>query len=183
MTTITAEDAIKAASSVARDVADGKLDPADLQCQVVAELTELVGTVAGPDDPLWDLQVGIARQVLAAGGIDHLELAEWAAVGRRRENPDAADAVHTVPPTGVMAPTDGPDVSTEADSAAPEPHSPENDAAPADADLELVDMATDPMPPEPKAAESTGCGCRATTPGDRRIVARGRGLPDTGFLG
>ena len=45
MTTMTPEDAIKAAASVARDVADGTLSPADLEAQAVAECRELFGTV------------------------------------------------------------------------------------------------------------------------------------------
>lgn len=84
MTTMTPEDAIRAASSVARDVADGKLSPTDLERQAVAELRELVGTVIGPDDPAWPLQCDIARGVLAVGGIPATELAEWLAVERHR---------------------------------------------------------------------------------------------------
>lgn len=80
MPTITPEDAIKAASSVARDIADGTLHTSHLERQAVAELSALAGTVTGPGDPLWPVQVEIARGVLAAGGIDADELREWAAV-------------------------------------------------------------------------------------------------------
>lgn len=84
MTTMTPEDAIKAASSVARDVADGRLDPADLEATAVAECRALFGTVAGPGDPLWALHLDVARQVLALDGVPADELAEWLAVARQR---------------------------------------------------------------------------------------------------
>lgn len=155
MTTISKQDAINAAASVATDVAEGRLSPVDLERQAVSELTELVGTVAGPGDPLWDLQVGIARQVLAAGGIDPNELAEWTAVGRRRENPDAAEALEAVAPTGVVEPPQAPNVPTEADTASLEPYGGESAVSPAD---------PEPVPTDP-------------SPGDRRVIARGRGLP------
>jgi hypothetical protein len=89
MTTMTKHDAVSAAMAVAEDVASGKLSPADLERQAVAELCELLGTVTGPGDPLWSLQVDVARRVLAAGGVPADELAEWAAVARSREQ--AAD--------------------------------------------------------------------------------------------
>lgn len=88
MTTITPEDAIKAASSVARDIAEGTLHPGQLERQAVAELTARAGQVTGPGDPLWPVQVDIARGVLAARGIPTAELLEWAAVN----GPSEADA-------------------------------------------------------------------------------------------
>jgi len=88
MTTITPEDAIKAASSVARDIAEGTLHPSQLERQAVAELTALAGQITGPGDPLWPVQVDIARGVLAARGIPTAELLEWAAVN----GPSEADA-------------------------------------------------------------------------------------------
>jgi hypothetical protein len=84
MTTMTAEDAIKAASSIARDVADGTLSPVTLEAQLETELRGLVGTVVGEGDPLFALQVEIARGVLAVGGVPTDELAEWLAVARHR---------------------------------------------------------------------------------------------------
>lgn len=86
---ITTDDVIKAATSVARDAAEGRLNPATLEAQLETELRALVGVVAGPADPLFALQVDIARGVLAAGGIPAAELAEWLAVARRRA--DGAD--------------------------------------------------------------------------------------------
>ncbi|WP_156298257.1 flagellar hook-length control protein [Mycobacterium paragordonae] len=83
-TTTTTEDAIKAAASVARDVADGRLTPAALEHQAVVELRQLFATVVGPGDPVWPLQVQIARGVLAVGGVPADELSEWLAVARQR---------------------------------------------------------------------------------------------------
>jgi hypothetical protein len=74
--------AIKAAMSVARDLAEGRLAVSQLDDEVVAVCRSLFTTVAGPDDPLWDTQVEVARGVLAADGIPVDELAEWLAVTR-----------------------------------------------------------------------------------------------------
>ncbi|MGH3581786.1 MAG: flagellar hook-length control protein [Mycobacterium sp.] len=182
MTAPTKRDAIEAAMNIADDVAQGRLDPAQLDAQLEAACRELVGTVAGPDDPLWPLQVQIARGVLAAGGIEAAELSEWAAVGRRRENPDAAGAVAL---TGVVEPAEGADVPTGAESDATVAHSAENGADDGDyapepaalaADVELVD-------PEPAADTDTGCTKCSPAPVTRgpkfngTILARGRGLP------
>ncbi len=71
--------------SVASEVTDGTLDPADLEAAAVAECRRLVGKVIGPDDALWPLQVEVCRGVLAADGIPANELAEWASVARRAE--------------------------------------------------------------------------------------------------
>ncbi|CAN5222846.1 hypothetical protein BH11ACT6_BH11ACT6_05070 [soil metagenome] len=113
MNTMTAEDAIKAASSVARDVADGKLAPADLEAQAVTELRQLFGVVIGPDDPLWETQADVARQAIALGALTADELGEWTAVMRRREAPAVPDADQTAP---------------EPISTLSGPHSPENEA-------------------------------------------------------
>lgn len=175
----TPEDVVKAAASIARDAAEGRLDPAQLDTALAVACREQLGTVAGPDDPLWTLQVGIARGVLAAGGVPTDELLEWAAVQRRRETPDAASDFTAVDGHGGTEPPAGADVVTEADSAALEPHSAENDAVPADADAEAGELAADTAP-APEAA--TGCGCAAHTAerGPRfggTVVARGCGLP------
>jgi hypothetical protein len=77
-------DVVTAAMSIAKDAADGKLSPAALEATAVAELRELVGEVVGPGDPVWPLQVEIARQVLALDGIPADELSEWLAVARQR---------------------------------------------------------------------------------------------------
>jgi hypothetical protein len=44
----TTDDVIKAAAFVARDTAEGRLSPLDLQEQAVAECRALFGAVAGP---------------------------------------------------------------------------------------------------------------------------------------
>lgn len=82
--TTTPDDVIKAAASIARDAAEGRLAPLDLEATAVAECRDLFGTVAGPDDPLWSLHLDVARQVLALDGIPADELAEWLAVARQR---------------------------------------------------------------------------------------------------
>lgn len=84
------QDAIKAAMSLARDVAEGRVAPADLEAQALAECRQLFGRVAGPGDPLWSMHIDVARQVLAVGGgIPANELAEWAAVQAASEGEGA----------------------------------------------------------------------------------------------
>jgi hypothetical protein len=106
------DDAIKAAMSIATDVADGKLAPADLEAVAVAELTELFAEVVGPDNPVWPLQLQVARGILAAGGIPADELSEWAAVQRASEEP--------AKPLSVPEPVDPEEAATEPGSAASE---------------------------------------------------------------
>ena len=77
MSTSTKRDVIDAALGLAEDVSSGQLSPAALEEQLVAEVKALVGDVRGPDDPLFEVQVQIARGVLAAGGLSVDELAEW----------------------------------------------------------------------------------------------------------
>lgn len=79
---------ITAAMAVARDVAEGRLNPADLAAEFEADARSLFGAVVGPDDPLWPLQLDVARQILGLGGVPADELAEWLAVARRRESSD-----------------------------------------------------------------------------------------------
>lgn len=81
------KQAVAAAVSVADDIAGGRLDPDDLERQLVAEARELFGRVEGPDDPLWELHVGVGRQLMAVGcgWITSTELAEWTAVYRQAE--------------------------------------------------------------------------------------------------
>lgn len=90
--TTTKRAAIEAAMSVADDVAAGRLPPADLDQTLATECRALVGNVVGPSDPLWSVQVDIARGVLAAGGIPPGELTEWLAVARRLAESDPAPA-------------------------------------------------------------------------------------------
>ena len=110
----TAEEIIKASASVARDAAEGRLTPSTLDGAVMDECRSLFGTVAGPDDALWELQREVARQVLGLDGIPVTELAEWLAVARQRAGA-ASEAVDLSVSTGA------------ADSSASGPHSPDSE--------------------------------------------------------
>jgi hypothetical protein len=89
MTAMAKRDAVDAALSVAQDAAEGRLDLTALQEQAVAECRTLFGTVSGPGDALWGLQVEVARAVLAQKGIPADELSEWLAVVRQHTQPTA----------------------------------------------------------------------------------------------
>lgn len=139
MTTITPEDAIKAASSIARDVADGRLAPTDLEAQLETELRGLVGAVIGPDDPLFALQVEIARGVLAVGGVPAGELAEWLAVARHR----AGEPVSQPEPDQTLPePVSLPTVALSPESVEPEPITETPEAAP----VATLTVVPDPTP-------------------------------------
>ncbi len=88
-------DTIKAAMSVARDLAEGRLTAAELDAAAAAECRELFGTVAGPVDALWPVHLDVVRQVLALGGVSADELSEWLAVARQREGDTAAVQLDT----------------------------------------------------------------------------------------
>ena len=90
MTMATPDEVIKAAASVARDAAEGRLSPAALQEQAVAECCALFGAVTGPGDALWELQVEVARAVLTQKGIPADELTEWLAVARQQHTQPSA---------------------------------------------------------------------------------------------
>lgn len=107
-----AQDVIRAAASVGRDVAEGRLDPDELDQAVVSECRELFGTVGGDGDPLWTLHRDVARQSIALGALSADELAEWVAVIRRREGVGS----------GAVTATDAPS-SSGVDDAPPEPNS------------------------------------------------------------
>ncbi|BBX15232.1 flagellar hook-length control protein [Mycolicibacterium duvalii] len=139
MTTMTPEDAIKAASSLARDIADGGLSPSDLERQAVAECRELFGTVAGPGDPLWELHRDIACQVLALDGVPSDELAEWLAVARQR----AGEPVAAVVSLPLPKPDEAPVTAPEPETPASEADSPEHGGAPA--------TGADPAPAVPSS--------------------------------
>lgn len=87
-----AEDAVRAAMAIARDIAEGRMDPAELAAVFAAEGREAFGRVAGPGDELWPLHVEVARQVLALGGVPVDELAEWVAVFRAAAGEPAVEA-------------------------------------------------------------------------------------------
>jgi hypothetical protein len=87
---MTAEAIVKAAMSVARDAAEGRLDPADVEQAAATEAAALFATVVGPADPLWATQVAVARRVLALGGVSTDELREWVAVSQPETDPQTA---------------------------------------------------------------------------------------------
>ncbi|WP_016889717.1 hypothetical protein [Mycobacteroides abscessus] len=78
-------EAVRAAMSVAEDITRGKLTPGDMDAQLVTECRRLFGPVTGPGDPLWEMHVGIARQVLGLDGIPVDELAERVDAARRSQ--------------------------------------------------------------------------------------------------
>lgn len=84
MSAITKRDAIDAAMSVAEDVAESRLDPAQINQAVADECRELFGTVVGDGDPLWELHTDVARQAISLGAFSTNELQEWLAVARSR---------------------------------------------------------------------------------------------------
>lgn len=61
--------AVSAAMSVAKDLAEGRLTADQFQSYAVTSCHELLSTVVGPSDALWDVQLGICRGVLAARGL------------------------------------------------------------------------------------------------------------------
>ena len=84
--------AVLAAMDVAEDLAAGRLQPAQLEQAARAEFAALAAVVVGPDDPAWETQLSIARQVLALDGIPVDELAEWLAVTRTAQGIEAEPA-------------------------------------------------------------------------------------------
>lgn len=85
MTAAPPTTAIKAAMSVARDLAEGRLAVSQLDGEVAGLCREMFAHVIGADDPLFELQIEVARGVLAVGGVPANELAEWLAVTRQAE--------------------------------------------------------------------------------------------------
>lgn len=84
--------AFDSAMDLADEIATGKIDPAELERQAVAECRRLFGTVAGPDDPLWSMHCEIFHRVLEIGGaVSADELGEWVAVYRTAEVAQAAE--------------------------------------------------------------------------------------------
>ena len=81
-----AQDIIKVSMGLAKAAADGTLSADVLDAELVAQCRALVGVVTGLADPLFGLQLDIARQVLSLGGLTADELAEWQAVLRARQS-------------------------------------------------------------------------------------------------
>lgn len=113
-------DVVLAAVTLAEDAETGRLNPAELSVELAESCKALFGTVVGGTDPLFGLQIDVARQVLAIGGISADEVAEWAAVLRQRaERTAQAPAAASEP----ARPSTDPG---ERGSSASGPHSPEN---------------------------------------------------------
>lgn len=92
-TKVALKAAVVSALSVAEAIGQGHMSLDALEETTIAECRELFGTVYGPDDPLWLLQLDVVRQVLAHGGMSADELAEWLAVQRTREGRPVVEAV------------------------------------------------------------------------------------------
>jgi hypothetical protein len=82
---LAARDVIRGAMGLADDVAAGRVLPAEIEAHARDAARRVFGRVVGPGDPLWEVQVDVARQVLAAGGVPVGELVEWVAVLRADE--------------------------------------------------------------------------------------------------
>ena len=124
MSTPTKREAVKAAMSVAEDIAEGRLDPATVQQQAVTEMREMFGSVVGEGDPLWTLHADVARQAIGLGALSADELSEWAAVMRH----NAGEAVE--PPAPHDDPLPAVSLASVAESG---PESPDDeDGAPGD---------------------------------------------------
>lgn len=104
----TKRDATLAALAVTEDIDAGRIDPAALDVELIGQCRELFGVVAGPGDALWPLQLDIARQVIARGGVSVGELSEWQTVLRQRaaEKPEALSS--SIESAGTDSPGSGP---------------------------------------------------------------------------
>lgn len=168
MSAKTKRDAIDAAMSVAEDVAEGRLDPAQLDQAVADECKALFGMVTGRDS-LWPLHIDVCRQALALGALTADELSEWLAVARSRAGEPFSSPL--------------PLIDTSADTASA------SEAISPAIDLTEPEDDSEPEPePEVASAADTECGCSDANPTmvelpdgrripSRLIAARGRGLP------
>jgi hypothetical protein len=156
---VSADEVIMAATSIARDVAEGRLDPAEVDRVAAEEFRRLFATVVGPEDPAWPAQVEACRGVLAAGGIPVGELSEWLGLARHRE--ESANGGESSEAETVVGVVDSPaDVVSAAELDRVE--------------RDLLAMAAEGAQTEPEP-EVNPYGAA------RRIVARGRDLPDAGL--
>jgi len=97
------------AKYLAHELATGRLDQAEIDRLGLEECRGLFGDVIGPQDPIWPLQVEVARRVLALNGLPASELGEWAAVVQSYEDsqrePDDLDAdIAEVSGAAIVAP-------------------------------------------------------------------------------
>lgn len=102
----TRKAAALAALDLSQEIHDGKISVANIEAEMVDAARSLFAIVAGPNDPLFDLQRDVARQVIAAGGLTADELREWVAVLERR-------AGGAVKPSETPEPSDPPDLPAD----------------------------------------------------------------------
>lgn len=88
--TVTDADVVESAYAVLGGITDGSLSGAAVEQRAVEVCRRTFGAVGGPDDPLWPVQIDVARQVLGHCGIPAAELAQWLSAARSRENPGSA---------------------------------------------------------------------------------------------
>ena len=100
----------KAAALAALDLAEelngGKVSVANIEAEMIDAARSLFGSVVGPDDPLWSLQIDVARQVIHQGGIGLDELREWVAVLERRAGGAVQPSETPEPPGPPVLPAD-----------------------------------------------------------------------------
>lgn len=110
--------AVDEAMALATDITSGKVSPDELDALLVQELSALVENVVGEGDQLWDIQVRVARAVLAAGGaISGDELRDWASVEDSRSASTSMQGVITPP----VEPVEPLSVELRAETVHPEP--------------------------------------------------------------
>ena len=94
MTTTTPEQVITTAMDLAKDVAEGRVQPDAVATAATDACRELFGVVYRPDTPedptdpawqLWALHVDVIRQGLHLGALSAAELSEWLALAETRE--------------------------------------------------------------------------------------------------
>lgn len=108
-TGLTKRDGVDAALSIAEDLTAGRLDPAQLEAELMAEMSRLIDTDAEPGSELAALQARVARRALVAGLLPVAEVAEWAAVARSR-SPEGRFHLPSPfrPSAGLLAASDDP---------------------------------------------------------------------------
>lgn len=87
---VTDDDVVESAYAVIGELTEGSLSGAAVEQRAVEVCRRTFGAVGGPDDPLWPVQIDVARQVLGHCGILADELAQWLSAARSRENPGSA---------------------------------------------------------------------------------------------
>jgi hypothetical protein len=117
-------NAVDAVAVLMRGVQEGSLTGAVMADRAVQRCREVFGQCDGLTDPLWPVHVDMCRAVLGFGGLSAAELAQWLAVARNRENPDAVALAPPAPASSVSESYSGlyagPDNKPEPESIAAE---------------------------------------------------------------